>query len=122
MATNIRLSEETSNFADTLVELGYFDSKITACKFAFAYAIKECSHDLRDPEALDKSYPPGGSNYKVGSVDNDGFIEKLVRIMFPNVNDTVLAMRGIMLLGLTKLEELHKANSLLPLSRHMIND
>ena len=119
MTTNIRLSDETSSFADELKEIGHFDSKITACKFAFSYALKNCSEELGNPEARDAMYPPGGTNYNVGSVDNDGFMASIIKLLYPDVRDTVSAMRGIILFGLTKLEELHKEHSLMPLARLM---
>ena len=66
---NIRLSKDANDIAERLVATGKFENVVTAAKFALAYALKNY-FDECDPSTY--SIPDSsGSNYNVGSFDNE---------------------------------------------------
>ena len=66
---NIRLSKDANDIAERLVATGKFENVVTAAKFALSYALKN-HFDECDPSTY--SIPDSsGSNYNVGSFDND---------------------------------------------------
>jgi hypothetical protein len=111
---NIRLSKKANEVADQLVATGCFEYAATAAKFALAYALKNHFNEI-DPE----TYPipdSEGSNYNVGSIDNDGQLAALLRALYPNMNTPYLYARALMVFGLTKLGERIERDGLLPIN------
>lgn len=102
--TNIRLSKKANEVADKLVSTGKFEDVKTVAKFALAYAIKN-HFDEFDP----KTYvitDSDGSNYNVGSFDNDGRLSALIRAIYPDVDTPYIYARELMIFGLLKIGEL----------------
>jgi hypothetical protein len=69
---NVRLSANASEIAERIFESGLFEDRIGVSKFALAYAVKN-HFDNIDPELLDVQYDSLGSNYNIGSIDDDKF-------------------------------------------------
>ena len=100
---NIRLSKGANEVADRLVATGYFDYATTAAKFALAYALKNHFDEI-NPETY--SIPDSeGNNYNVGSIDSDGQLAALIRVLYPNTTTPYLYVRAFIVFGLTKLGE-----------------
>lgn len=113
---NVRLSAKTTDIADRILESGVFDDKICVCKFALAYAISKHFSEI-DPELLDSAYDANGSNYNVGSIDDDKFISQLVTSVYPGTTTPYRYARVLMIFGLEKLGALLDAGQLYPLNQ-----
>lgn len=88
---NIRLSKDANDIAERLVETGKFENVVTAAKFALAYALKNHFAEF-DPSTY--SIPDkDGSNYNVGSFDNDGKLAALLRAIYPDSDTPYIYMR-----------------------------
>ena len=100
---NIRLSKDANDIAERLVATGKFENVVTAAKFALAYALKNY-FDECDPSTY--SIPDSsGSNYNVGSFDNDGKLAALLRAIYPNSDTPYIYARALMVYGLMKIGE-----------------
>ena len=100
---NIRLSKDANDIAERLVATGKFENVVTAAKFALAYALKY-HFDECDPSTY--SIPDSsGSNYNVGSFDNDGKLAALLRAIYPNADTPYIYARALMVYGLMKIGE-----------------
>ena len=115
---NIRLSKDANDIAERLVATGKFENVVTAAKFALAYALKN-HFDECDPSTY--SIPDSsGSNYNVGSFDNDhlhiqdisqnaynhdGKLAALLRAIYPNSDTPYIYARALMVYGLMKIGE-----------------
>ena len=100
---NFRLSAYANDIAEKLKDTGYFDYATTAAKFGLGYAIKNYFHEF-NPATYQIS-DSNGSNYNVGSFDNDGQLAVLIRALYPETNTPYQYMRSLMIFGLTKLGE-----------------
>lgn len=108
---NIRLSRYANEVAEKLVDTGFFDYTSTVAKFALAYALKNHFDEI-DPSSF---VPPdtGGSNYNIGSFDNDGQLAILLKAIYPETTTPYVYARALMIYGLTKIgERLAKDDSL----------
>lgn len=112
---NVRLSAKSSDIAEKILESGLFDDKISVCKFALAYAISKHFSEV-DPEFLDSVYDSNGSNYNVGSIDDDKFISQVVTSIYPTTTAPYRYARVLMIFGLEKMGELLDAGQLYPLN------
>ena len=101
---NIRLSKEASDIAEMLKETGKFDDAITAAKFALAYSIKNHFDEI-DPSSYSVS-DSGGSNYNIGTVDNDGKLAALLRVLYHDTTTPYIYARALMVFGLLKIYEI----------------
>lgn len=102
-AVNIRLSKEATEIAERLVSTGKFENVVTVAKFALAYALKNHFNEF-DPASF--SVPDSaGSNYNVGSVDNDGALATLLRAIYPDTETPYIYARSLMVFGLMKIGE-----------------
>lgn len=100
---NIRLSKDANEIAERLVATGKFENVITVAKFALAYALKNHFEEF-DPITF--SVPDNaGSNYNVGSVDNDGKLAALLRAIYPDTETPYVYARSLMVFGLMKIGE-----------------
>jgi len=100
---NIHLSKDASAVVARLEAIGCFDQKITAAKFALAYAIKN-HFDEFDPEGY--TLPDSeGSNFNFGTLDPDGQLSTLLRALYPGTDTPYLYARALMVFGLMKLGE-----------------
>ena len=100
---NILLSKDANDIAERLVATGKFENVVTAAKFALAYALKN-HFDECDPSTY--SIPDSsGSNYNVGSFDNDGKLAALLRAIYPNSDTPYIYARALMVYGLMKIGE-----------------
>lgn len=113
---NVRLSAHSSEIAERILDSGLFEDKIGVCKFALAYAISKHFSEI-EPEKLDSQYDATGSNYNVGSIDDDSFISQLVTSIYPDTNTPYRYARVLMIFGLEKLGELMDAGQLYPLNQ-----
>ena len=78
--------------------------------------------DINTPEKineLDSTYTADGNNYNVGSVDKDGFIVRLFKLLYPGCETPFKYIRVVMCYGLMKMEDLIESNDLIPLSKNM---
>lgn len=100
---NIRLSKEANEVAERLVATGKFENVITAAKFALAYALKN-HFDEFDPMIF-SAPDSAGSNYNVGTVDNDGKLAALLRAIYPDTETPYSYARSLMIFGLMKIRE-----------------
>ncbi len=100
---NVHLSKDASAVVARMEATGCFDQKITAAKFALAYAIKNHFDEI-DPEryALPDSE---GSNFGIGTLDPDGQLSTLLRALYPGTDTPYLYARALMVFGLMKLGE-----------------
>lgn len=102
-AVNIRLSKEATEIAERLVATGKFENVVTVAKFALAYALKNHFNEF-NPASF--SIPDSaGSNYNVGSVDNDGTLATLLRAIYPDTETPYMYARSLMVFGLMKIGE-----------------
>ncbi len=115
---NVRLSARTSAIVEKINESGLFEDRISICKFAFAYAIKNHFEEM-DPERLDGVYDSGGLNYNIGSIDDDKFLSQLIVSLYPSTTTPYRYVRAIMIFGLEKLGELLESGQLYPISSLM---
>jgi len=113
---NVRLSANASDIADRIFESGLFEDKIGVSKFALAYSIKNCFDNI-DPESLDTQYDATGSNYNIGSIDDDKFLSQLILSLYPDATTPYRYARVLMIYGLEKLGELLDAGRLYPLNQ-----
>jgi len=111
---NFRLSRKANEVAEYLTTTGYFDFAITAGKFALAYALKNHYNDIHPAEYT----PPDsdGSNYNIGSLDNDGQLANLLRAVYPDCETPYLYARNLMIFGLLKLGEMIETEGLQSIS------
>lgn len=100
---NIRLSKDANDVAERLVATGKFENVVTAAKFALAYAIKNFYEEF-DPASYSVA-DSAGSNYNVGSVDNDGKLAALLRAIYPETETPYIYARALMVFGLMKIGE-----------------
>lgn len=107
---NIRLSKEANDIAETLVETGKFENVITATKFALAYALKNYFEEF-DPGNYAVS-DSGGNNYNIGTVDKDGQLSQLLRVIYPGLETPYIYARALMVYGLLKIGELIETNGM----------
>ena len=115
---NVRLSLKATEITNRILESELFEDRITISKFALAYAIKNHFDEI-DPEELDGKYDSGGSNYNIGTIDEDKFISQLIQSIYPNVNTPYRFARVLMIYGLEKLGELLDSGSLYPINALM---
>ena len=118
---NLRISVHASDVAAKLVDQCCFPDALSATKFAMAYAIKFYFEDINTPEKineLDSTYTADGNNYNVGSVDKDGFIVRLFKLLYPGCETPFKYIRVVMCYGLMKMEDLIESNDLIPLSKN----
>lgn len=113
---NVHLSANASKIAERIFESGLFEDKIGVCKFALAYAVKNY-FDSIDPESLDAQYDSAGSNYNIGSIDDDKFLSQLILSLYPDNTTPYRYVRVLMVYGLQKLGELLDAGLLYPISQ-----
>lgn len=113
---NVRLSQKATDIADTIMESGFFDDKISIAKFALAYAVKYHRDDI-DPEALDSVYEANGSNYNIGSIDEDKFLSGLIQAIYPGTTTPYRYIRVLMIYGLERLGELLDQGRLYPINQ-----
>ena len=116
--TTLRMSSNATVIADKIVSSGKFEDRLSVFQFAFAYAIKTQGKNL-NPELLDSKYDAGGSTYNIGSLDSDGFLEKIILLVYPNCKTPYRYIRGIMIYGTECLGELLDNGKLFPISQHM---
>lgn len=100
---NIRLSKDANDIAERLVSTGKFENVVTAAKFALSYAMKNHFDDF-DPATYIVP-DSAGSNYNVGSFDNDGKLAALLRAIYPETETPYIYARALMVFGLTKIGE-----------------
>lgn len=100
---NMRLSKAANDVADILVATGKFENVITAAKFALAYALKNHYGEI-NPEIYSVA-DSAGSNYNVGTVDNDGKLATLLRAIYPDTDTPYIYARALMVFGLLKIGE-----------------
>ncbi|CAA7600792.1 Hypothetical protein DEACI_1445 [Acididesulfobacillus acetoxydans] len=99
---NVHLSKDASAVVERMEATVCFDQKITAAKFALAYAIKNHFDEI-DPERY--ALPDGeGSNFNFGTLDPDGQLSMLLRALYPGTNTPYLYARALMVFGLMKLD------------------
>lgn len=113
---NVRLSGTASEIADRIFDTGLFEDKISVCKFALAFAIKYHLNEI-DPDELEPQYDSSGSNYNVGSIDEDQYISQLISSLYPNTTAPYRYARVLIIYGLEKLGELLDVGRLLPLNQ-----
>ena len=113
---NVRLSAKASDIADEIFESGLFDDKMSVCKFALAYAVKNYSGEI-DPEKLDEQYDASGSNYNIGSIDEDKYFSQIILSLYPDTTTPYRYIRALMIFGLERLGDLQKAGQLFPLNK-----
>lgn len=111
---NIRLSKDANDVAERLVSTGKFENVVTAAKFALSYALKNHFDDF-DPATYTVS-DSTGSNYNVGSVDNDGKLAALLRAIYPETETPYIYARALMVFGLMKLGERITLEGMPPIS------
>ncbi len=100
---NVHLTKDASAVVERMEGTGCFDQKITAAKFALAYAIKNHFDEI-DPERYTLS-DSEGSNFNIGTLDPDGQLSTLLRALYPGTDTPYLYARALMVFGLTKLGE-----------------
>lgn len=115
---NVRLSGHATEIADRICESGLFEDRISVSKFALAYAIKNHFSEI-DPEILDSTYDSEGSNYNIGSIDEDKFLSQLIVSLYPGTTTPYRYARAIMIFGLEKLGVLLDAGQLYPINSIM---
>ena len=115
---NVRLSRHATEIADKIFDSDLFEDRISVSKFALAYAIKNHFSEI-DPEALDAVYDSEGSNYNIGSIDDDKFLSQLISSLYPDTKTPYRYVRALMIFGLEKLGELMDAGQLFPISNLM---
>lgn len=113
---NVRLSGAASEIADRVFDTGLFEDRISVCKFALAFAIKNHLSEI-NPDELELKYDSSGFNYNVGSVDEDQYISRLVSSLYPNTTTPYRYARVLIIYGLEKLGELLDVGQLLPLNQ-----
>mgnify|MGYP003391329610 CR=1 FL=1 len=116
---NIRLAANASSVADSILESGIFEDKIAVAKFALAYAIKNFFNEI-DPEYLDHIYDSNGSNYNIGSIDEDQFLSQMILAIYPQTTTPYRYVRVLMDFGLDKLGDKLREGTLYPISKIMI--
>lgn len=116
--TNIALSVQASEIANSMKNAGYFEDALSAAKFGMAYAIKYYFDEV-NCDALEKTYDSNGNNYNVGSVDPDKYIFKLLTALYPNLTTPYRYARILMCYGLNKIGDIIDEGHLFPLSEHM---
>lgn len=100
---NVHLTKAANAVVDQMEATGCFENKITAARFAMAYAIKNHFDEI-DPIAY--QLPDSeGSNFSLGTVDPDGQIAALFRALYPGTTTPYLFARAFMVFGLAKLGE-----------------
>lgn len=112
---NVRLSGHATDIADKMCDSGLFDDRISASKFALAYALKNHFGEI-NPELLDDLYDSTGTNYNIGSIDDDKFLFNLILSLYPNTTTPYRYVRVLMIFGLEKLGELLDEGRLFPIS------
>ena len=115
---NVRLSRHATEIADRICESGFFEDRISVSKFALAYAIKNHFSEI-NPEDLDSMYDSEGSNYNIGSIDDDKFLSHLILSLYPDTTTPYRYVRVLMYFGLEKLGKLLDAGQLYPISSLM---
>ncbi len=115
---NVRLSGRANEIVDKILDSGLFEDRISIGKFALAYAIKNHFDEI-DPEALDASYDSTGTNYNIGTIDDDKFLSQLIISLYPNTTTPYRYMRVLMNYGLEKLGLLLESGQLYPISNLM---
>ena len=113
---NVRLSQSATEIADKIMESELFDDKISVAKFALAYTVKYHIDGL-DPDLLDATYDSNGSNYNIGSIDEDKFLSGLIQAIYPNTTTPYRYIRVLMIYGLERLGELLAEGRLYPLNQ-----
>lgn len=118
---NIRLSIHASDIAEIIQETGAFEDRISVAKFALGYALKYFADELTQEniEKLDEIYDASGSNYNIGSIDEDNFLSNLMSVLYPDSNTPYRYVRVIMCFGLNKLGDLYESGRLFPISEIM---
>ena len=96
--TNLRLSKRAEEVAEQLKNTGKFDSAVAAAKFALAYAVKNY-YDEFDPASYVVS-DSLGTNYNVGSFDNDSTLIQSIRALYPGVETPFIYVRALAVFGL----------------------
>ncbi len=76
---NVRLSRHATEIADRICESEFFEDRISVSKFALAYAIKNHFSEI-NPEDLDSMYDSEGSNYNIGSIDDDTVLSDITDV------------------------------------------
>ena len=125
MAEDIRdiaLAKHSSRVATHLKDDGIFVDALSAARFAMAYAIKFYQRDFDTLDKLDQlgaAYDTSGNNYSVGSVDPDGYILKLMNLLYPGIETPYRYVRIIMCYGLNKIGDLYEAHQFPPVNKNM---
>ena len=117
---NVRLSKHATEIADRIFDSGFFEDRISVSKFALAYAVRNHYSEI-DPELLDSKYDSDGSNYNIGSIDDDKFLSNLIVSLYPSTTSPYRYVRALMIFGLEKLGELLDKGQLYPLNSLMID-
>ena len=102
--TNLRLSKKAEEVAEQLKNTGKFDSAVAAAKFALAYAVKNYYEEF-DPASYEAS-DNLGTNYNVGSFDNDSTLIQSIRALYPGVETPFIYVRALAVFGLEKIGEI----------------
>lgn len=120
---NIRLSSGATRVMEAIYEeSGLFQDKVDVAKFAMSYALKNCFDEVEcesDVLKIESDSEADGSNYNVGTIDNDRFVFDVIRLLYPEAESPYRLVRGLMVFGLERLGELKEKNELFPLSRWM---
>lgn len=113
---NVRFSGAASAVADKIFESGLFEDRISISKFALAYAVKNHLDDI-SPDELDSKYDSLGSNYNIGSIDEDKFVSQLISSIYPETTTPYRYARVLMIYGLEQLGKLYDEGKLFPLNQ-----
>jgi len=100
---NFRLSGEANAVAEQLKDSGKFEDAITAAKFGLAYALKYHFGEI-DPRTY-RITDQNGSNYSVGSLDNDSQLRALLVALYPGTDTPYVYARALIIFGLLKIGE-----------------
>ena len=102
--TNFRLSKRAEEVAEQLKNTGKFGYAVDAAKFALAYAIKNYYEEF-DPASY-VVRDSLGTNYNVGSFDNDGTLLQSIKALYPGVETPFIYVRALVVFGLEKIGEI----------------
>lgn len=107
--TDIRLSGESSNYADDISKEYHFSSKVNFLKFALAYSIVNLRDDI-DFETLDKEYDSIGTNYHSATIDSDNWFIGIIKILYPDCTTPYRYIRVLLIKGILEINDILKSN------------
>ena len=104
--TNFRLSTKANEVAEELKETGRFEDVLDVVKFGLSYTLKNHFDEISPGEY--QMPDQNGSNYSVGSLDNDGQFRTLLLSLYPGTDTPYIYARALITFGLLKIgDRLH---------------